>query len=503
MKFVTALVPLLLMTAAVAGCLDSDADSDEAANRAANPIRRVVEPVGQAASGATSVLFAPVDIIDVDHAGGEPVILVDLDGNIIISSHPGYTHVRGVDTDLVTASTGQVFVWRSEDGGETWDFIASPVGGADSGPRNSATSVSDPDLTMTPGGRIILTTLQSLVSIPVEISDDNGKTWSGQPLHGPPGVDRNWVAACNDQDVYQVYTSFGHAPLTLSPTGTFGTGSRWFAHSTDGGETWLDQHATNAPGNIICDQVTEGGKYLYAGSGATLAVSEDKGRTFTRADTTMIGDIRGGSSMARPAVDGVGNVYTVGLNNGTTPNATLYYTVSQDHGKTFSRYVEIPTQGIINGSHVWPWIIAQDEGHLAIVLYGASSYGAPTEFTTDVTWDVYSIIIPNALDAEPEAHIVKATNLPIHRGAVCVGTVCQADPEQSGDRRLGDFFTATFDQNGALLIATASTQNVPASGPVDGGGLAHVAFIKQLAGPGGREGMDVGMGMDHTQHMGG
>ncbi|HEX9815363.1 MAG TPA: hypothetical protein VGB18_00165, partial [Candidatus Thermoplasmatota archaeon] len=78
-----------------------------------------------------------------------------------------------------------------------------------------------------------------------------------------------------------------------------------------------------------------------------------------------------------------------------------------------------------------------------------------------------------------------------------------ADPEQSGDRRLGDFFTATFDQNGALLISTASTQNVPATGPVDGGGLAHVAFIKQIAGPGGLAGMDVGMGMDHAQHMDG
>lgn len=501
MKLVSATVPVLLLTAALAGCLDSgDSSSDEAANRAANPIRRVVEPVGQAISQVLDVAFAPVQIIDTDHAGGEPVILVDKKGVIIVSSHPGYTHLRGPDTDLVTSSTGQAFVWRSENAGESWEFVGLPVG-VDNGPRNAATSVSDPDLTMRPDGAILLTTLQSLATIPVEISTDSGRTWSGQPLHGPVGVDRNWIAACNNQDVYQVYTSLGAASAASAiPTSPLGTGGRWFAHSTDGGQTWLDQHATNAPGNIICDQNTEGGKYLYAGSGTTLAVSSDQGKTFARADNAVLGELRGSGGLSRPAVDAGGNVYTVGIENGTTGNASspprLFYTVSNDHGQSFARYVHIPTAGIVNGSHIWPWVVAQDEGRIGIVFYGTSTYGSPPTFGSDVTWDVYSVILPNALDAEPTAFITKASNIPIHKGPICLsGTTCQANPEQSGDRRLGDFFTATFDNDGALLIATASTQSVPATGPLDGGGLAHPAFIRQVAGPGGLAGVEIGTPM--------
>jgi hypothetical protein len=502
MRLLPAALSILLMTAVLSGCLDAGSGKDDAGNLAPNPIRRVVEPATQAISQVTDVVFAPVRIIDNEHAGGEPVILVDKKGVIIVASHPGYTHLRGPDTDLVTSSTGQAFVWRSENGGETWEFIGLPVGNV-AGPRNAATSVSDPDLTMRPDGAIILTTLQSLATIPVEISTDSGKTWSGQPLHGPPGVDRNWVAACNNQDVYQVYSSFGHLPLTLIPNGPFGTGGRWLAHSTDGGQTWTDQHATNAPGNIICDQNTEDGKYLYAGSGPVLAVSSDKVRTFTRANTSALGDLRGSGGLSRPAVDAAGNVYTVGIENGTTGNESspprLYYTVSTDHGQTFARYVHIPTAGIVNGSHIWPWIVAQDEGRIGIVFYGTSSYGAPPQFGSDVDWHVFSVIVPNALDAEPTAYITQASNVPIHKGPICLsGTTCQANPNQSGDRRLGDFFTAYFDHSGALLIATASTQSVPATGPVDGGGLAHPAFIKQVAGPGGLANVAVGMAMDHA-----
>lgn len=480
MKFLTLAAPMLLSIAVLAGCLGPDSGSNEAGGRGPNVIRPVTEPASTAVTQLLDVAFAPIKIIDGDHAGGEPVILVDKKGVIIVSGHPGYTHIRGPDTDLVTGTTGQAFVWRSTDGGETWQFVGIPVGGVNAGPRNAATSVSDPDLTMRPDGGIILTTLQSLVSIPVEISTDSGATWSGQPLHGVAGVDRNWVAACNNDDVYQVYSSFAHAPLTLIPGGPFGSGGRWFAHSTDGGQTWTDQHAVGVGGNIICDQNTEEGKYLYVGSGGTLSVSSDKGRTWK----TIRANGTGSGALSRPAVDAVGNVYTVGIANGTSENPHLYYSVSTDHGQSYARSVEIDTRGIVNGSHVWPWITAQDEGRIGIVFYGASKHGAPTSFDRTVSWDVYSVIVPNALDPEPTAYVTKASNVPIHFGAICVGTVCQANPEESGDRRLGDFFTATFDQNGALLIATGVTQ-VPATGQIDGGGLAHPALIKQIAGPGG------------------
>ncbi|HLE47064.1 MAG TPA: sialidase family protein [Candidatus Thermoplasmatota archaeon] len=468
------------------GCLSGEESNAKGGKRAGAVVTKAPLPADQAVAQLLDLDFDPIQIIDKEHAGGEPVILVDKKGVIVVSSHPGYTHIRGPDTDLATGTTGQAFVWRSEDKGKTYTFVGIP--GLGLGPRNAATSVSDPDIAMSPDGTIFLTTLQSLVSIPVEISKDSGKTWSGQPLHGPPGVDRNWIEACNDKDVYQVYSSFGHAPLTLIPGGPFGSGGRWFAHSTDGGMTWTDQHATNAGGNFACDQTTEGGKYLYLGGGTALSVSTDKGKTFKR--ITVAGH-QGSGGLSEPDVDGAGNVYTTWIENSTT-GPRVFYAYSRDHGVSFERAVEIPVDGLPKGTQIWPWITAKDEGHIGIVWYGASKLGAPRDFGTDVEWHVYSAIVPNALDPVPTASVAKASNTFIHKGAICIGTVCQADPSPKGDRRLGDFFTATFDHDGALLIATGSTAPVQGTGPIDGAGLSHPAVIKQIAGPSGLMGKVLG-----------
>ncbi|MBI2078864.1 MAG: exo-alpha-sialidase [Euryarchaeota archaeon] len=469
------------------GCLSGDDAGGKTTKRAGGIVTKAPTPAEQAVAQLLDLEFDPVQVIDKEHAGGEPVILVDKKGIYILSSHPGYTHIRGPDTDLATGTTGQAFVWRSEDKGKNWQFVGIP--GVGMGPRNAATSVSDPDLAMSPDGTVFLSTLQSLVSIPVEISKDSGKTWSGQPFHGPVGVDRNWIEACNDKDVYQVYSSFAHAPLTAIPGGPFGSGGRWFAHSTDGGQTWLDQHATNAGGgNLACDQNTEGGKYLYIGGGTALSVSTDKGKTFKR---ISVPDHRGSGGLSEPAVDKAGNVYTTWIENSTT-DPHVYYAYSRDHGVSFERAVEIPVDGLPKGTMIWPWITAKDEGHIGIVWYGASKLGSSTSFGTDVEWHVYSAIVPNALDPVPTASVAKASNTFIHKGAICVGTVCQANPGPSGDRRLGDFFTATFDHDGALVIATGSTAPVQGTGPIDGAGLSHPAVIKQTAGPSGLLGVVLG-----------
>jgi hypothetical protein len=481
MRSTILLVSAILILGPFAGCL-SDSDSKDVNGRAkgaAKQISGVLKP--EALTKLTDLAFAEMKIIDKDHAGGEPVILVTKKGTIILSSHPGWTHLRGPDADLVTGANGQIYVWRSENGGQSWSFVGLPV--VPAGPRNAAISVSDPDIAMSPDGSIFLSSLNSLVTIPVEISKDEGKTWTGQPAHGPAGVDRNWIEACNDKDIFQVYSSFAHAPLTMVPGGPFGKGGRWFAHSTDGGMTWTDQHAVGVGGNLACDQKTEGGKYLYMGGGPRLSVSTDKGKTWKTANVT--GHERGSGGLSEPAIDGAGNVYTTWIENSTTA-PRLFYAVSLDHGASFARTIEIPLTNVIQGAQLWPWITAKDDGRLAIVWYATSKVGNPAQFDPTVEWHVYSAIVPDAYAPEPTAYVSKASSLPIHKGPICMsGTACQANPNPSGDRRLGDFFTATFDNEGALLIATAATTPVGGTTAADGGGLAHPAFMKQTLGPSG------------------
>lgn len=482
MRFPAAATALVLGFMVFSGCIGDVAQRKDVGGLARPVVKRLAAPMETAITQTLGLVFDPIKVIDRDHAGGEPVILVHKSGAIVLSSHPGYTHLRGADADLVTGSTFQTFVWRSEDGGKTWQFIGLPMVG--NGPRNAALSVSDPDIAMSPDGSIFLTSLNSLVAIPVEISKDAGRTWSGQPLHGPAGVDRNWIEACNDRDIFQVYSSFGTLGAGAVPGQPLGSGGRWFAHSTDGGMTWTDQHALGVGGNFACDQKTEGGKYLYLGGGPRLSVSTDKGKAWK--SITVPGHERGSGGLSEPAIDAAGNVYVTWVENGTSDRPRLFYAVSQDHGQSFARTVEIETQSVVNGTHLWPWITAKDEGRIGIVFYGTSTYGAPNSFGPSTTWDVYSVIVPNALDPEPTAYVSKASSQPIHRGPICTsGTACQANPNANGDRRLGDFFTATFGLEGELLIATGSTAPVGGTTPLDGGGLAHPAFMKQIAGPSG------------------
>jgi hypothetical protein len=263
----------------------------------------------------------------------------------------------------------------------------------------------------------------------------------------------------------------------------FGTGGRWYTHSADGGTTWLDQHSVPAGGNLACDKTHDGGKYLYIGSGPRLSVSTDKGKTFKT--ITVKGHERGSGGLSEPAVDAAGNVYTTWIEN-STEAPRLFYAVSTDHGDSFARVVEIPLTTVIQGAQLWPWIAAQDEGRIGIVWYATSRIGNPSSFDAGVEWHVYSALVADALAPEPTAVVSRASSQPIHKGPICTsGTTCQADPTPKGDRRLGDFFTATFDPSGALLIATAATTPVGGTTPVDGAGLAHPAFIKQIAGPSG------------------
>ena len=140
--------------------------------------------------------------IDKNRAGGEPVSVVAQDGSITVSAHAGTTHVyknpeaAGGVGDFAGSYYNQTLNWRSEDGGESWQYIG--LAGSPVGPHSgTSTGFSDPDLAIDGGGNLYNTEID-LANVAVFASPDDGQSW---PTANPAAAsgDRPWLTG-GDED---------------------------------------------------------------------------------------------------------------------------------------------------------------------------------------------------------------------------------------------------------------------------------------------------------------
>ncbi|MFA5860656.1 MAG: sialidase family protein [Candidatus Thermoplasmatota archaeon] len=395
-----------------------------------------------------------VKLIDDVRAGGEPVIQVTQKGTLLVGAHPGWTHTRyPPSADLVTPASGQSYMWRSTDNGTTWKPLGLPMTDG-VGPRGLGQGVSDPDFAMDSKGRVYFTDLEGLGSASVSWSDDDGATWlQGNDVaasFGGAPIDRNWIAT-HGTDVYFM--------------GNYFTGGENVLKSSDGGITWTKV------GTSPCEQefITNDDGALLIGCPTGIAVSTDGGAHFEKRD------VPGASSklraMSAPALDSAGNVYVTWANE-----SGIWLAGSPDLGKTWWQTIHVsqPLFASGQGTHIWPWVVAGDAGRVAIDWYGTNSSGGPDKATGD--WFVYQTTVLGADGSAPALYAAQVTPTPIFKGGICQGgTGCQADPTPAGDRRLGDFFEATADANGMVLVAFSV---------VGSDSISHPGFARQTAGPG-------------------
>lgn len=428
--------PLVVGLVLLAGCVAPPDDPTGTSGSAAD-------------AAATPLAFGEMKLIDEVRAGGEPVIAITPTGTILVSAHPGWTHTRYPPSpNLLVPASGQSYLWRSTDGGETFAHVGLPMAPEGLGPRGLGQGVSDPDFAIDANGRIYLTDLEALAAASVSWSDDDGATWlQGNDVvsaFGPGPVDRQWLATFGT-DVYFMGNFFAEEKVLKS---------------TDGGLTWMQVGSPNCAGDLT----TNADGALIAGCQTGIDVSEDGGATFEQRD---VPDAESWArSMAEPAVDAAGNVYIPYTNeNG------VFLAGSPDLGVTWWEPIQLTND--TPGTNVWPWVVAGDAGRIAVVWYHDDDPAGPADATGD--WYVDGAIV---LGADTEAPTVSHARIagPIFQGKMCQrGTMCQADPDaETGDRRLGDFFEAAIDADGTLHVVYSVAL---------GDAISHPGYSKQVDGP--------------------
>jgi hypothetical protein len=426
---------------------------------------------------APDLSFAEPLYIDRNRAGGEPVSIVAQDGSISVSAHAGTTHVykepgaaAGAE-DFAYGYTNQTLNWRSVDGGRTWEYVG--LMGLREGPHSlTSTGFSDPDYAMDAGGRIYNTEID-LANVAVFSSNDDGQSYALATPEVSSG-DRPWVTG-GDKDEVFLYINL---PKQL-----------W--RSTDAGITWslvgqgaaikVDSKILNDPRNFATGLIGPLGN-------DSISISADEGKTWTNHPGANLGpsvDFFGVT-----AVDKAGHVYKgaaggYGGPNDTTPDGQVTFNYfNRDTESWGEQAVNIP---IPKGDALWPWLIAGDDGRVAMVWY-QNFAGDPTKFYAMVayTHNAHGTTVTcddgSTRFVPPQFTVVNASGRPIHDGFICLaGTTCNASANfPAGDRRLGDFFTVNFDKDGNLFIASGDTMlQSPTGGEKP---VGNPIFIRQNAG---------------------
>lgn len=469
-----------LAALAAAGCLDGS-DGNDGTGDGSTPLRPASTVAGfDALLPDEQPTFADSLIIDGVRAGGEPVIAVLPSGTILVSAHPGWTHYHPSDephlpTELLLPANLQSYLWRSTDGGATWDHV-DLIDGVDNVPRSAALGVSDPEFTVMPDGAVCMTDLESLVMSSVSCSKDDGQTWLvGNPIASGGPNDRQWLASAQGLLFFTANYFVDHH----------------IEYSRDWGLTWT------TTGDVPCSQDLVGNPFndhLIVGCPDGIAVSDDLGATWAR-KTVPDRDFGGPRIMTEPAIDSAGNVWMVFQND----EHDIFVAGTPDEGETWPWQFDIAPHfrafkaevivtgaphevdaGLIdgNGTYVWPWISAGSDGRFAVSWIG--SYDDTASDVQSGPWYLFTATFTDATTARPVVHVSTLTPDSIHDQPICqAGTACQATSvtgDPSGDRRLGDFFETTIDADGFLHAVWSNTAYKPDDV------ISHPQYVRQTGG---------------------
>lgn len=431
--------------------------------------------------------------IDEGRAGGEPLVTLHPEGQLLWGSHAGTTHFYSPEAastataPFVENYEGQTYYYVTEDG-QDWDFVPrTPVSAAAPVLGLPATGFSDPEFAIEQDGTVYVSEI-NLANVAVSRSEDGGRSYELVNVFSFTSSDRQWMAADRDGELYMTANGFGGGPF---PGGVVGNLGHFMAKSTDGGLTWGGASTTNpnGVGDIQFDH-ERGILYEMSVTDDTISIARfPEIRDETTDFTVEIFPIAEGVSLSGVQrlidptfdLDADGNLYATWSDNpdGDAEAQGIFYAASTDQGETWSTPVRVDTG---TEDDVWPWITVGDPGQVAVTwLQSTESTDAQLGGEAggpDAQWHVMVAHTSTGLgcdDADAAGfRVTQATSEPVHTGTICQhGTTCQADLT---DRRLGDYFSIEADGDGQLHVAVSDTRR--------GGAVALPLHVRQTGGPG-------------------
>ena len=405
---------------------------------------------GPGAGGQEGALtFEPAVTVDATRIASEPSIKATKDGTLFVSAPTGQVKYATRPQDaLVEADKGigQSAIWRSKDGGATWQFLAGV------GPTSYHSPMpggGDSDLAVDGAGTIYMTDQFGLVVEDVSISKDNGDTWeTGSAVASGEGdVDRQWLWP-DPETPGHVYMVFDHTGVSIDVSKT-----------TDGGKTWSVTKATSfttSPGPIVATPRVVAFT-AFDEDRIVFVHSEDKGKTWKEDEVGKghgeIADLFPGT-----VADTAGTLYVSWLEKSGDGTA-LSYVFSKDDGQTWSAPRVLAQRP---GVAVFMWSAAGAPGRL-----GFSWYDAPDP--AKEWWERAALVTGADTDA-PTVLEAQVSDVPTRVGPPCTnGTAC------TSGREYGDFQQCAVTPDGDLVLAYVTVVSAQAGG--------RITYARQSGGP--------------------
>ncbi len=442
----------LILAAGFAGCIST---SDPAEPEASRPH-----------DTATLRFQAPVALPHNAHHGAEPNIAILEDGTIFVAAMSGNAWKPG-------AAEGNAWLWRSQDGGTTWDRLRGPYPGEagnepEPGTNPPGVCSCDADVVTSPDGWVYYTDWwtgpqSAFGNFLVERSADAGDTWSSTPVtiptigspSGPYFVDRQWLFAGEEGFVALFYHQADTAVF-----GTTGEGATLkMVSSHDHGESWglpvTVMEGTGAfwdlvtPPRVLPDGtivapvlgILEPPEGELGEAPARLRVlrSTDQGTTWHLEDILDLPRGPGAFWAQSIAADDAGGLllaFNERLKNGTH----LFTIESEDGGETWSEREPLATSGF----DALPWVTAMGDGRFAVAWYSSNWTGDEADAPAGTEWF--------AMAAEREAPGGEWRRGKVDQTPVWTGPMC-FDGAGCGDRPLRDYLSLEYAPDGVLHVA--------------------------------------------------
>ena len=384
----------------------------------------------------------------------EPGMAVDGTGRIwVVGNHCPFADQHGscLPVDHIAQPADTTPVWRSDDDGRTFRWIADPLAGLAGIDRPGG---NDSDLAVAPlarpgHGPIVAVSSLFGLSTTLALSDDDGATWKVAQLSGVPLQDRPWVVADGQCDLYVGYHLI---------TGATNVASEPIVNRYD-----------------ACSLMDHGVAGQLVATPATIAVvpplpasNQDVAKTVVAGGRVYVAHLACDSAIATPSCNGPGD------------HQTMHVGVSTDRAATFTD-VALPDLGLHGDMNdgTWPVTAAADAaGHVVVAacdahhvwLWRSSDFGA--------TWQA----VHTPVDAGTGWTLASVASIAV-RGATVAVAWNGSPPVAAPAGQPWSLVVARSDNGGATfattvvppVLATTATGGALADGLYDDFGLVITA----------------------------